>query len=98
MQWPILDSAPDVEEFLSKNISEFRDKGADFVGYFESLYQQLNFSLAQDGFVIPSLTTNEINEVLADDSKKNLPKLVYNNDTKSLLFNVDGVFKTVGLT
>ncbi len=98
MQWPILESAADVQAFFNKNVEEFKGSGSDFVGYFESLYQQLNFVVAPDGFVIPSLTTADITAILNDDSKKELPKLVYNNTTKALLFNIDGVFKTVGLT
>lgn len=97
MQWPILHSAAALQDFFERNIGEIEQGGGDFVGFFESLYQQLNFTVAPDGFVIPSLTTEEINNVLADPSKSTLTKMVYNNQTEKLLFNVNGVFKEVNL-
>ena len=60
--------------------------------YHAQMYQQLNYWLASDGIVIPSQNTSTINSILENPQRKRLNKLVYNEETKKLLFNIEGKF------
>lgn len=63
--------------------------------FFENLITALQTNFKKEGFVIPQLSTDQINLLTQSSSYANI---VYDKDAKAFKGNVDGVWKTFTLS
>lgn len=63
--------------------------------FFDVLVQEMQNSISDDGFVIPSLKTSQINEVSDNTARNAKPNgtIWYDEETKQFKGKIDGVVK-----
>ena len=81
------------------NVMQFVDDGGYLTSQMQLYYDQLNVqlqnNLSDDGFVIPSLTTTQINSIADPNNANGRPdgSIWYDSQTKQFKGKVDGVVK-----
>lgn len=64
----------------------------DFKGLMTQLIQTLQQSLSDEGYDLPKQTTDNVNLLNTAQSEG---RILYNNDTKQAMINLNGTFKTI---
>lgn len=64
---------------------------------FDVFFQQAQENISDDGFVIPSRTTKDINDIASTSNANNKPDgtIWYDNEDKELKAKIDGVVKII---
>lgn len=63
--------------------------------FFDVLIQEMQYSISDDGFIIPALKTSEINEISNDSTKNSKPDgtIWYDSETNQFKGKIAGVVK-----
>lgn len=62
--------------------------------WFEQLITTLQNNLSNEGYVIPSLTQDDINLL---NTSQNIGRIIYNSTTSRMMQNLSGTFVNIGL-
>lgn len=85
----------------TKIVDDKNNASVFFEDFVDTLIQQLQLNVSDEGFAIPAATTNQINQIFSDtriDSQKPQHLLLFNSDTNELnIRDNDGLRKVIPL-